>query len=369
MKNCITTLPITPNNKPEIGLIITAFFMDLLSKRTDNAAVLALNLNGSKIIRTESKSKVNGYLAALDAMNISPDFVWRDDLNYNKKWINDFLYSLKKRNHITKETKAIIKCDCGAIESLREAENLSVSRSLSINQGGKHCCKICNTEIKNYYESVYLFSFPSSFRIKNVFPAFYSKEINVMATKFENRKFLISRSRSSAQVVQIEDTESFFDVDFVWQMFLPILRRLGYPPVALVASNKNLMGCCLSLVLSQLIDNADIALIIPPYYLAPEKKHLKGEQYLSRYLTSQYGPKALRLLLASSINWTKKESVLDINLIELISKMAYRITGEKNKYELEGAFSGLDGQTVKRILAVARKTREVISSKELFGVV
>ncbi|MBU1255735.1 hypothetical protein KKH35_02600 [Patescibacteria group bacterium] len=368
-RECVTTLPITPMNRPSVGLNTTPFLMDAFGKRLGRKTVLSLNANGSKLYNQDTEKHVSGYLSSLDILGITPDFIWRDDQEENISWINLFFNQLQKSGYISREMASVIKCECGAVESLAEAENISPSRTLCVVDKGKMYCRLCNSEVREFRELVYLFNFPASIGLKKVFPSFYIKEIEAMILKFKDYKFLISRSRPSALALWTGEGNIFLDVDFVWQMFLPILCRYGYESTILVGGNKNLMACCFSMIISHLIDQRDIFLIIPPYYLAPGRKSLKGEQYLSDNLVSEYGQKSVRLLLATAINWTKKESVLDLNLIKLISKMAYRIYGAEKITDIEAALADFEGKKIKKLLAQFRKTRDAFHNEELFGLI
>jgi len=368
-RECITTLPITPINRPSIGLVVTSFLMDAFGKKLNRKTALSLNVNGTKLSNQDTEKHVSGYISSLDVLGITPDFIWRDDQEENVFWINLFFNQLQKSGYISREMASVIKCECGAVESLAEAENISPSRTLCFIDKGKMYCRLCNSEVREFRELVYLFNFPASIGLKKVFPSFYIKEIEAMILKFKDYKFLISRSRPSALALWTGEGNIFLDVDFVWQMFLPILRRHGYDPTTLIGGNKNLMACCFSMIMSHLIDQRDVSLIIPPYYLAPGRKSLKGEQYLSDNLVSEYDQKSVRLLLATAINWTKKESVLDLNLIKLISKMSYRIYGAGKVTDIEAALVNFEGKKIKKLLAQFRKTRDAFHSEELFGLI
>jgi len=368
-RECITTLPITPMDRPSIGLNVTSFLMDAFGKRLGRKTVLSLNANGAKLYNQDIEKHVSGYLSSLDILGITPDFIWRDDQDENVSWINLFFNQLREKGYISQEIASVIKCECGAVESLAKAENISPSRTLCFVNKGKTYCRLCNSEVREFRELVYLFNFPASIGLKKIFPSFYIKEIEAMILKFKDYKFLISRSRPSALALWTGEGNIFLDVDFVWQMFLPILRRCGYEPTILIGGNKNLMACCFSMTMSHLIDQKDISLIIPPYYLAPGRKSLKREQYLSDKLVSEYDQKSVRLLLATAINWTKKESVLDLSLIKLISKMSYRIYGAEKITDIEGALVDFESKKIKKLLAQFRKTRDTFHSEELFGLI
>jgi len=354
---------------PGIGLMISPFVMDALGKKMGLDKVLSLNIKGAKLYNKETGMHLSGYISSCKDISIYPDFVWRDDQEENLFWINKLFHRLKKDGRIIKESAEIMRCSCGAVESLSGAENLLLSRRVYRNEGNKKYCNLCNSEIRNSRESVYLFCFPSFGEIKT-FPKFYSKDLMKMTEKFAGFKFLVSRLRPSSLILQNGKEKIFLDVDFAWQMFLPLLRRLGYNPSFLIGSAKNIMACCFAAMMLKLIDGEEVNVIIPPYYLAPRKGNLKGNEYALSSLLQQYDVKTMRLLLSTAMNWNGKESVLDIGLANLISKMAYRINSKEGEIcGIEEAISDFNGTNIKTLLSVIRKNRKVFFCKELFGIV
>ncbi|MFH1551499.1 MAG: hypothetical protein ABIC36_01295 [bacterium] len=89
-RECITTLPITPMNRPSVGLNTTPFLMDAFGKRLGRKTVLSLNANGAKFYNQDTEKHISGYLSSLDILGITPDFIWRDDQEENISWINLF---------------------------------------------------------------------------------------------------------------------------------------------------------------------------------------------------------------------------------------------------------------------------------------
>lgn len=153
-------------------------------------------------------------------------------------------------------------------------------------------------------------------------------------------------------------------------MFLPLLRRYGHNPLFLVGGNKNLMACCFAGMILKLIDGEEISVIIPPYYLAPGRESLKKDEYLMSNLLLKYDTKTIRLLLSTAMNWEKKESVLDISLADLISKMAYRINSTESRINnIKEVLDDFNSIKIKILLSVIRKNRNVFYCKELFGVI
>lgn len=228
MKDCVVTLPITPIDNPSIGLMVIPFLMDALSKRMGIDSLLALNVNGAKLYNDSIEKNVNGYLSSIKKMGIFCNFIWKDDQGENIFWINKFFNQLRKEKYIIQERTIIMKCECGLVESIAEAENLFLSRRVYSTKENKKYCKVCETEIVESEELAYLFKFPNIISVKNIYPEFYKKELLIMSKRFSGYKFLISRSRSSALAIWSGDKNIYLDIDFVWQMYLPTIRRLRW---------------------------------------------------------------------------------------------------------------------------------------------
>lgn len=365
---CITTLPLSPVASPNIGLLSAPFVMDVFGKKLGKSCILSLNTNGSKLAGQIRENHVSGFLSSVNSLGVNSSYVWRDDQKENQSLVSCFFYQLVRDGHVCKEKADVIKCECGAVECLAEVEMISPSRSICLLKNGKRYCQICNTEAVLTNESVYLFKFPFNFNPKIVFPDFYRKELKALSIKFQGCKFLISRSRSSSVSVFTEDGKVLLDVDFVWQMFLSVLCSLGHNPIMLIGGSKNLMACCFSMIMFQLINKRDIALVIPPYFLGPGRKPLKGREFLVENLFFEFNKKTIRLLLSTAVNWSKKESVLDFRQAHLIAKMAYRIFGQKQVSSMEEIAADFSGIKIKNLLAQYKKTREVINSRELYGI-
>lgn len=369
-KPCIITLPITPNGNPNLGLMVSPFIMDVLAKRLAMESVLALNVRGTKLFSEDVESHFQGYMRSNQNLDIKPSFVWRDDQGENIFWLNNFFHKLVEEGHIVRASQQIMKCPCGVVESLVDAENMSFNRRLYFEKHTKRYCKVCGDEVIISEEIVYLFRFPDIRNDIHVFPEFYKKELVPMVERFLNKNFLISRFRKSALTLWTGEEQILLDVDFVWQMALPLLRHYGYKAEVLVGSNKNLMACCFMIAMSHLIDRETPLIVLPPYFLAQGKKSLKKEEYLVHNIMDHYDSRSLRIFLATAINWLRKETVLDFNLLNLIQKMSYRLYGaEFVATTFPEALLGFDSLKLREILSKARKTRQELFYKELYGIV
>ena len=370
MIKCITTLPITPYAAPNIGQMVAPFVADVFGKRMGLGSVLSLNVNGEKI-KDAPDHHVTNYIEAAKKLDMSFDHIWRDDSPENMGWVSRFFHQLVYQKDIVQEAADITQCPCGAVYYLAEADNLSAKRKLYTIEDNRSVCKVCHGEVFEKKELVFLLRFPEfqSYRIK-AYPLFCEKELQDMAKLFSGRKLLISRSRASAFSFHTGGENVFLDVDFVWQLFLPLLQRSNHEPRIIVGSSKNLMACLFSVVLFNLIDRSEATIIIPPYLLAPGKNKLNGESYSAETLLEKQSSRTIRLFLASAMNWNKKQSLLDFNIFDLIGKMTYRINSLPRKdHCIEDVIEDFNGQNIKLILAMIRKTRKEVYSEELFGII
>jgi len=191
-----------------------------------------------------------------------------------------------------------------------------------------------------------------------------------MAYKFSGYKFLISRSRSSAFFLKIKGNNALLDIDFVWQLFLSSLYRTGHNPQFLVGSNRNLMACLFAVTFFNILDKKKIAIVIPPFCLAPNRQKLNTAQHSLSFFLSKYDMKTVRLLLSTAMNWKAKESIIDFELMDIIGKISGRIESlPKNYPDIRELFSFFNKQSIKKILALARKKKEIFMSEELFGII
>lgn len=136
-----------------------------------------------------------------------------------------------------------------------------------------------------------------------------------------------------------------------------------------VGDSKNLMASCFIIAMSKLIDNSTTTLVTPPYYLAPGRKQLSSDSYLLSGLLERYSPEDVRVLLSTAMNWSKKESVLDLSLIDLISKMSYRLRPLEEDDDQMKILADFNGTKVKDSLARARKTQKLFFSKDFLGII
>lgn len=366
MKECITTLPITPKTDPCIKLMIQPFVMDVLGIKMGLERILSLSSNGLK--PSDGINNTADYISSNEQFCIRPNLIWRDDLEQNMLLTKTLVNELVSLGNISLEETEIIKCPCGVVESLARADNISSARKKYSNG----VCLICHQKVFKTKEIACFFQFPDyaqNFPIET-FPKFYEKEFCNMFRRFSGYKFLISRSRSSAFSVEIKKTNILLDVDFVWQLFLSSLYRDGHNVKFLVGSNRNLMACLFAVTLFNVLDKKNATIVMPPFCLAPNRQRLNGTQHKLSCLLAKYDVKTIRLLLSTAMNWKIKESIIDFELLDIIRKNSYRVESLSKDYSnIKEVANTFNKQAVKKILALARKKKGVFKAEELFGII
>ncbi|HET8574672.1 MAG TPA: hypothetical protein VFM02_00680 [Candidatus Paceibacterota bacterium] len=351
-QKAIVTLPITPRENPKLGLMFIPFIMDVLSKRIGIEQVLGLNVHGLKLIDKNAEEQVLGYIKEIVNLGITPDFIWRDDQNENVYWINKFFRKLVANGYIIKDNRLIMCCPCKAVETLSSAGNASPKKRLYDDKVTYMRCKVCRGIVTQELKAVYLFKIPRFQLSSNlIFPNFLQKEISNTAKKFAGVELLISRSRPSAISLWTGKEHIFLDVDFGWQLYLPMLRRYGYDPVVLIGSQENLFGCYLALLLLHLVDTRTTALVVPAY--------CREKQTDNAVLNSfkNWDKNITRLFLASHITFRRKETYWDSSLIGLIKAVVNNLHEHEIPVlyqELQEVLNTCEGSKVRQLLSMAR---------------
>mgnify|MGYP001561961177 CR=1 FL=1 len=357
-QQAIVTLPITPRTSPKLGLMFIPFIMDILGKKIGTKRVLGLNVSGSKLFGQDVEKHAQGYINTNSWLGIIPDNVWRDDQKENIYWINMFFQQLQADGYVVKDNRAVLRCPCRVVEMLATADNMSRKKRLYEDVLGVMYCKICKSPVIKEIDTVYLFKIPHFQPIPgSIIPSFTHKEVLNLAERFSGTELLISRSRPSAISLWTGKTHVFLDVDFGWQLYLPILRRYGFDPFVLVGSQENLFGCYLMLLLQHLIDNESSTLVVPGYC---RTKHLKDEAIMKTF--QEWNHNAVRLYLASHVTFRKKELVMDTSLISLTNQVAQYGIRSKLQSPQQSLLESLDafeGYVIRQLIVAARRSGEV----------
>lgn len=369
--SCITCLPITPVIKPNLGLLVIPFVLDVLGNRLNLKKVLSINTNGLKLLPGETEKALREYISISQKIGIEINHVWHDDQASNIEQTKKLFTQLVEMGYVTREETEIRRCPCGAVEMLASAKNWSERRKVYRSQNGQDYCKLCKHSLATFNETAYLFCFPEIEQTAiQVQPAFYSKDLEQLIKRFSGCRLLVSRHRQSKFPLLNKQEDVFLDVDFAWCFQLPLLDTLGYQPEIVVGSLKNLMACYFMATISWIFNRHIPAFVITPYCYAEQHELLKNAFSSADEFTKKYGRQTTRLFLSSGLNWRQKESTIEARLLPLLEKLSYRIKSLSRKYNtIEEALSDFDGMEIKRMIGQVRKTRDEHGFEKLSGII
>lgn len=322
MQDAITTLPISPVAEPHLGLCFIPLLVDLIGGSLGLERILALNIHGLKYDLASPQSEkmriAQSYLANLAALAIKPDHIWRDDLNEFALFAQTALINLINRNLLKIKRVSVARCECGKVEYLEGAQNLSLRRRIFEEVGGKRICKLCRTQLQIHEIEACLFAFTPNAERFLAIPSFAEKEIKVLANSFIGLDYLVSRTRVTHFSLNLPGLRDFdIDPDFLWSLMLPYLQTIGYTIKFLVGSRKNMLACLFIGTLAQAFDCRDTVFIFPPYLVGPKKANVKTFGSTEQ-IVSHFGLGATRAFLMSGLNWKIAEAVINPAFLEYL---------------------------------------------------
>ena len=144
----ITTMPIKPYKKINIGLMIAPTLCDVLGSILNCKKVLAFNLLHS----FEDKNiELKKYTDNIENFNIKHNEIIKDIENIEKylKKIEE----LYKIGIISIQKGEILRCECNKVEMLKSSVKYNKNGELYYLKDGKIICKFCEKECKKYTQS------------------------------------------------------------------------------------------------------------------------------------------------------------------------------------------------------------------------
>jgi len=364
MQNAVTTLPISPVTEPHLGLCLIPLLADLIGESLGLEKVLALNIHGLKYELASPQSEkiriAQSYLASLAHLNIKPDHIWRDDLNEFAVFAQIALTDLLNRNVLKIKRVPIARCQCGKVEYLEGAQNLSLRRRLFEEADGRRICKLCKTQLQVHEIETCLFTFnPDRERFLGI-PSFAEKEIRVLANSFMGLEYLVSRTRVTHFSLNLPGLRDFdIDPDFLWSLMLPYLQSIGYKVKLLVGSRRNMLACLFIGTLAQAFDCEDPIFVFPPYLVGPKKANIKIFGTADQ-MTARFGSDVVRTFLMSGLNWEIAQAVINPTLLEYLASLDRNLLQQACYSILPKSvrmITQMSGFNVKKAITVLRKKK------------
>jgi len=311
MRQSITTLPISPTEKPHLGLCLMPFFMDMLGKNLGLERVLSLNIQGLKYKLTSTQSEkiqlAQNYANSLNKLDIFPDHIWRDDLNEFMLFAQNVLTDLLKQDKLKIANRTVIKCPCGKVEYLKGATNLSLKRRLFAESVDGKNCKSCGGMLVEKNIPVCLYPMTVTCRNK-IIPSSAETSFNNMMRAFSGVEYLVSKTRVTHFSLNLPGQEELgIDPDFLWSLMIPHLHSKGLPPKFVISSRKNLLASLSIAMVAESLGYSDTTFIFPPYLVGPNRTNVCDFGSVDS-LIEQFGKSTVRAFLVSSLNWQSTEA-------------------------------------------------------------
>ena len=141
----ISTMPIKPYEKINLGLMIAPVVSDVLGNILDCKKVLSVNLLHSY---DEKIGELDKYFSKIHEFDIHHDEIIKD-IDHVDKYLNEiekliYMYFIKAKEGI------VLRCDYGKVETEKKSIDINQNGKLYHWRNGKIICNCCNNECKEY---------------------------------------------------------------------------------------------------------------------------------------------------------------------------------------------------------------------------
>lgn len=184
---------------------------------------------------------------------------------------------------------------------------------------------------------------------------------------------MVSRSRKSSVTIDVGSEKIYLDQDFAWQMYLATLPLFGYEPAIILGSNHNLRAIVNIIALQHLLYPIGTPqVVIPPYFLGIGGRKI-GQEYCLDVVGKNHHKNALRAFVGMSLNWTRKESILQTNQLASLDKLAGKMqelhVPNHRDQDIASFITRCNHARIRKALNSLRKNGDTIDSDSLFGVI
>lgn len=309
----ISTLPIKPQVKTNIGMMIAPTIMDFIG------SVLEIEKNiGFNILHTYDNKEI-------DFINYL-DYVEKSGVNYNSIFIDknhdmellDIVLQMYKEGLIKQKTKEILRCDCGKVDMIYSINNNAKLYTL---EDGKIYCNYCKKECHKQIEESLVFKISEQINDISIIPLYLKKEINELSKNFVNTDILVSKARNTGYALNIDNKKYNIDVDFLWSNYFKLYDKSSQ---IYIASNHQLFNMYLMNCLSKITSDKKLTFIASPYI----KMNLDKAR-------NQYEIKTLKeykaLLILYNLKWKGKDCIWSDSIMNYLTSISD--TKLKNLYK------------------------------------
>ena len=248
----VGTLPIKPQDKTNIGMLIAPTVMDYIGTVLNIPRTMGINTLSTYDLRDQQEEI---YLDSIKNGSISYDSLFVD-----KKRVDELLEIVERLYHkefLKVEYKDILRCECGKVDFL----NGSLDGDLKLCEkiGDKYYCKLCHSECKSYKEKSLVLTLDSDIDDSvSITPVMLTKEMKGFAKQYKGSEILVSKNRDTGYNVAGFN----IDIDFLWMNFFNLIQQENQ---ILLASNHQLFFMYLMNYYSKLWSNKSLRFVATPY--------------------------------------------------------------------------------------------------------
>jgi len=304
----ITTMPIKPYEKINIGLMIAPTLCDVLGTILNCKKILAFNLLHSY---EDKNVNLQNYINNIEKFKIKYDDIIKD-IEHVEEYLNK-LEELYRKGTINIKKGEVLRCDCGKVEMTLKSIRYNKDGDLYYWKDNKIFCKHCNKECKKYIQNNLYLDIKGEYCSNiSITPIFSINEIKDLTNKFINKNILISKNRQNNYSLKIEGQNFNVDIDMLWMMFNQIEESKNQ---ILIASNHQLYEMFISNYINNIFGNKNLHFIATPYLTNNENIDLADK------ILSKDNPLYKKLSILYSLKWKYKTLNWNNGILELLNKL------------------------------------------------
>lgn len=305
----VTTMPIKPYEKINIGLMIAPTLVDIIGSIIKCKKVLSFNLLHSF---DNNVPVLSNYIGTIKEFNINYDEIIKD-IEYSGDYLKK-IEELYNKGFVTLKQGNILRCDCGKVEMASECIKNGRDGDLYYWDNDKIICKFCKKECKEYSQKNLYLEIKKEFCTDiSISPFFSKKGINNLAKNFIDKNILISKNRKTDYYIYVEGCKVYVDIDMLWTMFNQIEENKNQ---VLIASNHQLYEMFISNYINNIIGNKKVHYIATPYLT--NKENINFEEKIFSNENSLYK----KMAILYNLKWKYQTSNWNNGILSILNKLS-----------------------------------------------
>jgi len=244
---------------------------------------------------------VEPYLSNLGKIGAKYDAELIDSQNVN--FGLSIISILMEKGIIVKKVKKITECKCAKVEFSDEGEIFS--NKLFDSEGGKRWCKLCETECTTINKEVLVMVLKEPGEMPLIFPKQQIKNTENLFDKFKNKEIVISKTRETGIVYQLENETYNIDIEFI--NFCIVAGQNSERKIIISSQNTLFHQLMVYYIHYHLFETNEYIMFLTSYVI--ESKEVKNRHLGNNEARATFNYDIdLLLLIMHSLSWSKIES-------------------------------------------------------------